>query len=113
MRVTDPGHPDAETAKTRYRTLAATPEAALMELSPETGRMHQLRVHMASLGRPIIGDARYGGALVVGGLPVPRLMLHAVKLTFPHPDGETMTIQASPPEDFQRLAEGLGLAQPA
>lgn len=110
MRISAPDHPDAETAKTRYRTLAATPEAALMELSPETGRMHQLRVHMASLGRPIIGDVRYGGALMAGGLPVPRLMLHAVKLTFPHPDGETMTIEAPPPEDFRTLAEGLGLA---
>lgn len=110
MRVTDADHPDAESAKTRYRTLAATPEAALMELSPETGRMHQLRVHMASLGRPIVGDARYGGALVVGGRAVPRLMLHAARLTFPHPDGETMTVEAPPPEDFRALAEGLGLA---
>jgi tRNA pseudouridine32 synthase/23S rRNA pseudouridine746 synthase len=110
MRVAAADHPDAETARTRYRTLAATPEAALMELSPETGRMHQLRVHMASLGRPIAGDVRYGGALVVAGRPVPRLMLHAAKLSFPHPDGETMTVEAPPPEDFRALAEGLGLA---
>jgi tRNA pseudouridine32 synthase/23S rRNA pseudouridine746 synthase len=110
MRVTAPHHPDAETAKTRYRTLAATSEAALMELSPETGRMHQLRVHMASLGRPIVGDVRYGGALTVGGLAVPRLMLHAVKLTFPHPDGESMMIEAPMPADFQALANALGLS---
>ena len=62
-----PDHPDAETARTRYRTLAEAPGAALLELDPETGRMHQLRVHLASIGRPIAGDARYGGALVVGG----------------------------------------------
>jgi hypothetical protein len=85
MRISAPDHPDAETARTRYRTLAATPEAALMELSPETGRMHQLRVHMASLGRPIVGDVRYGGALTVGGHPVPRLMLHAETLGLHHP----------------------------
>jgi tRNA pseudouridine32 synthase/23S rRNA pseudouridine746 synthase len=110
MRVTGPDHPDAESAKTRYRTLAGTPEAALMELSPETGRMHQLRVHMASLGRPIVGDARYGGALTVGGRPVPRLMLHAARLSFPHPDGETVTVEAPMPADMAALAAALGLA---
>ncbi|MDP1630326.1 MAG: RluA family pseudouridine synthase [Caulobacter sp.] len=113
MRVTDPDHPDAESARTRYRTLAATPDAALMELSPETGRMHQLRVHMASIGRPIVGDARYGGALMVGGHPVPRLMLHAAKLTFPHPDEVPMTVEAPLPDDMVALAAALGLAVPA
>ena len=110
MRVTDADHPDAETAKTRYRTLAATPEAALMELSPETGRMHQLRVHMQSLGRPIVGDVRYGGALTVGGHPVPRLMLHAVRLSYPHPDGHMATVEAPMPDDMAALADALGLA---
>lgn len=110
MRTTEADHPDAETAKTRYRTLAATPEAALMELSPETGRMHQLRVHMQSLGRPIVGDVRYGGALTVGGHPVPRLMLHAVKLGYPHPDGEFATVEAPMPEDMAMLVQELGLA---
>src|SRR6202012_2730810 len=74
MRACAPDHPDAETARSRYRTLAEAPGAALMELDPETGRMHQLRVHLAHLGRPIAGDARYGGALVVSGQPIPRLM---------------------------------------
>lgn len=110
MRISAADHPDAETAKTRYRTLAATPDAALMELSPETGRMHQLRVHMQSLGRSIVGDVRYGGALTVGGHPVPRLMLHAVKLSYPHPDGHTATIEAPMPDDMARLVRELGLA---
>ena len=52
MRVCEPDHPDAETARTRYRTLAEGDGAALVELSPETGRMHQMRVHLASIGRP-------------------------------------------------------------
>ena len=110
MRVCPPDHPDAEAAKTRYRTLAATAEAALVELSPETGRMHQLRVHLAHLGRPIAGDARYGGALVLGGKEVPRLMLHAVALQFPHPDGGTRRIEASPPADMAVLLDRLHLA---
>jgi RluA family pseudouridine synthase len=111
MRVCPPDHADAETAKTRYRTLAEGPGAALVELSPETGRMHQLRVHLASIGRPIAGDARYGGALVVAGQPVPRLMLHAGALSFPHPAGGTKRIEAEVPADMAGLAAALGLAE--
>lgn len=113
VRVCAPDHPDAQTALTRYRTLAAGPEAALLELEPETGRMHQLRVHLASIGRPIAGDARYGGALMVGGEPVPRLMLHAQALSFPHPAGGMKRLEAPPPADFQGLAAKLGLAERA
>ncbi|WP_334161387.1 RluA family pseudouridine synthase [Phenylobacterium sp.] len=110
MRVCAPDHPDAETARTRYRTLAQAPGAALLEADPETGRMHQIRVHLASLGRPIAGDARYGGALVVGGHPAPRLMLHAAALTFPHPGGGEMRLQAPIPDDMAALLAALKLA---
>ncbi|MET0293387.1 MAG: RluA family pseudouridine synthase [Phenylobacterium sp.] len=109
MRICEAEHPDAEAALTRYRTLAASTIAALVELKPQTGRMHQLRVHLASIGRPIAGDARYGGALVLAGRPVARLMLHAQALTFPHPGGGTRTIEAPPPADFQQLRSALGL----
>ena len=112
MRVCEPGHPDAETAKSRYRTLAQAPGAALLELSPETGRMHQLRVHLASIGHPIAGDARYGGALMLAGAPVPRLMLHAAALEFPHPAGDKQRITAPPPEDFVAVARNVGLTLP-
>ena len=112
MRVCAADHPDAETAKTRYRTLAEAPGAALVELSPETGRMHQLRVHLASIGRPIAGDSRYGGALMLAGAPVPRLMLHAVALEFPHPAGGRKRITAPPPEDFTAVAGRAGLSMP-
>jgi tRNA pseudouridine32 synthase/23S rRNA pseudouridine746 synthase len=69
--------------------------------------MHQLRVHLASVGRPIAGDVRYGGALMLAGEEVPRLMLHALALEFPHPDGGTKRVEAEPPEDFRTLAEAL------
>jgi tRNA pseudouridine32 synthase/23S rRNA pseudouridine746 synthase len=111
MRACPPDHPDAEAAVTRYRTLAESPAAALVELQPQTGRMHQLRVHLASIGRPIAGDARYGGALVVAGHAVPRLMLHAAALAFPHPGGGTKRVEAEVPEDFQDLARRLGLTE--
>jgi RluA family pseudouridine synthase len=108
-------HPDAESAATGYRTLAIGEEAALVELRPQTGRMHQLRAHMASVGRPIAGDSRYGGALMLGGAAVPRLMLHARSLRFPHPDGGERTIAAPVPADMAALIErlGLGAAEPA
>lgn len=110
MRPCDPSHPDAETALTRYRTLAqAGGAAALVELSPTTGRMHQLRVHLASIGRPILGDARYGGALTVAGAAVPRLMLHAAALRFPHPSGATRLITAPAPHDMRAVAQAAGL----
>jgi tRNA pseudouridine32 synthase/23S rRNA pseudouridine746 synthase len=110
MRVCAADHPDAETALSRYRTLAEGPAAALMELSPETGRMHQLRVHLGAIGRPIAGDARYGGALVLSGEPAPRLMLHASALQFPHPAGGLKRIEAPIPADMSALIAALGLS---
>jgi tRNA pseudouridine32 synthase/23S rRNA pseudouridine746 synthase len=109
VRACEPGHPDAMTASTRYRTLAVGPGAALIECSPKTGRMHQIRVHLAEMGRPILGDARYGGALTLAGKPVPRLMLHAAALTFPHPEGGKKRIEAPPPGDFIETALHGGL----
>lgn len=107
MRVCPPDHPDAETAMTRYRTLSKGDGAALLELNPETGRMHQIRVHLASVGRPIAGDVRYGGALMIGGHPVPRLMLHAASLSFPHPDGGMKRVDAPTPADMAALLQIL------
>ena len=109
-RVTSPGSGDD--ALTRYRTLAAGEGAALVEAQPQTGRMHQIRVHMAHVGRPLLGDVRYGGALTAGGRAVPRLMLHASSLDFPHPEGGRRRIDAPPAADFAALAAALGVAAP-
>ena len=105
-----PDHPDAQAARTRYRTLRSANGAALVEARPETGRMHQIRVHLAHLRRPIAGDPRYGGALMLGGAPVPRLMLHASALEFPHPAGGRLRLTAPPPADFAALTERLALS---
>jgi len=113
MRVCESDHPDAETAQTRYSTLSRGEGAALMEMSPQTGRMHQIRVHLASLGRPILGDVRYGGALMLNGAAVPRLMLHASRLSFPHPDGQTMMLEAPWPADFAAVAARARIAEVA
>lgn len=109
MRVCEFDTPGAQGSESRYRTLSASDDGALVELEPLTGRMHQLRVHMASIGRPLVGDVRYGGALTFAGRSAPRLMLHAAKLTFPHPDGGEVTVEAPPPEDFQGLVREASL----
>ncbi len=109
MRVCTDEHPDAQASHSRYRTLAFNEEAALVELEPLTGRMHQLRVHLASIGRPILGDVRYGGALTASGRGVPRLMLHAAAITFPQAAGGTRTVEAPAPEDFVGVQAALAL----
>ena len=112
MRVCADDHADAEAALSRYRTLSTGEGAALMELSPQTGRMHQLRVHLAHIGRPILGDVRYGGALMRHGAPVPRLMLHARVLCFPHPDGGEKRVEAPWPDDFSTVVKAAGMVSP-
>jgi tRNA pseudouridine32 synthase/23S rRNA pseudouridine746 synthase len=77
-----------------------------VHLLPLTGRSHQLRVHMLSLGHPILGDPIYATG---AALAFPRLMLHAAKLSFPHPEGGTTTVEAPPPADFAGLRAALGL----
>ena len=109
MRAVTADTPGAVEALSRYRTLSASEDGALVELDPSTGRMHPLRVHMASIGRPLAGDARYGGALTFAGRAAPRLMLHASKLVFPHPEGGYRTVEAPPPEDFEALKAAAGL----
>jgi tRNA pseudouridine32 synthase/23S rRNA pseudouridine746 synthase len=97
---------------TRYRTLAATPAAALLELEPETGRMHQLRAHLAAIGRPIAGDGKYGGLFSIGAVETPALLLHAAALDIPHPAGGRARFEAPPPEKFRQAARSLGLEAP-
>lgn len=104
--------PDGQAALTRYATLAATPAAALLTLHPETGRMHQLRAHLAAIGRPIAGDGKYGGLFSLGAVNIPSLMLHAAALDIAHPAGGRLTLQAPPPPAFASAARSLGLEAP-
>jgi 23S rRNA pseudouridine1911/1915/1917 synthase len=89
----------AKDARTRYRTLATSGGRSLLEVELDTGRRHQIRVHMAWLGHPIAGDARYGKKGELFGL-------HALRLVVPHPsDGRLLTLEAPPPRRFG-LARG-------
>lgn len=99
-------------ALTHYKTLSATPQAALLELAPETGRMHQLRAHLAAIGRPIAGDGKYGGLFRLSGTEIPSLMLHAAALDLPHPEGGRRRFEAPPSAHFMSVARSLGLEAP-
>lgn len=112
-RVCAADHPDAQSAETAFQVLGRTDDAALVRCEPHTGRMHQIRVHLAEMGSPIAGDVRYGGALSLGGAAVTRLMLHALRLTFPHPDGRgEFMLEATVPDDIGKLCREIGLDLP-
>jgi 23S rRNA pseudouridine1911/1915/1917 synthase len=96
VRVVD--HPDAREAVTHWRVLARGAQTTLVELVIDTGRKHQIRVHLQHLGHPVVGDERYGQRRA------PRLCLHARQLVFPHPGtGQRLTFQAPVPALFQQL----------
>lgn len=110
VRAARDGESPAWTAETAYRTLAATDVAALVEARPRTGRMHQIRAHLAFAGHPIAGDGKYGGLFSVGGVAVPRLLLHAHALGIPHPAGGVLHVAIPPPSAFREATLALGLA---
>lgn len=85
-------------AETHFRVLKKGSKYSLLELSPKTGRTHQLRVHMKALGHPIVSDKRYSSNLALG---FKRVALHAAKLEFTHPNGTRMTLEAPLPADFE------------
>jgi 23S rRNA pseudouridine955/2504/2580 synthase len=97
-------------ARTRYRVIErAGNTAAWVELQPYTGRTHQLRVHMAAIGHPIVGDGKYGGqeAFLTGGISR-KLHLHARRLRIDHPDGSKLDVTADPPRHFTESVTMLG-----
>lgn len=107
MRVARHGE-DGLSASTRYSTLEALEgPSALLDLHPQTGRMHQLRAHLASIGRPIAGDGKYGGLLTLGRAPIPRLMLHAESLTVAHPEGFSLCLKAPMAPDIESALAAL------
>ncbi len=89
-------------ARSRYCVLGHGDETTAVALELETGRTHQLRVHLSAIGHPIVGDRHYGGP------PAARLCLHAHRLTLPHPrDGRSLTVTSPPPPELLALAPSL------
>ena len=97
-------------AKTRWRTIdRAGNRAAWVELQPLTGRTHQLRAHMAAIGHPIVGDAKYGGpeAFLTGGISR-KLHLHARRIRIDAPEGGKIDVTAELPPHFAESISTLG-----
>jgi 23S rRNA pseudouridine1911/1915/1917 synthase len=91
-------------ARTRYQVVERRGGHTLLRCDLDTGRTHQIRVHLAALGYPVTGDAEYGG----GEAGVSRPMLHAWRLRLRHPrTGEEMSFEAPPPPDFDEFWESL------
>jgi RluA family pseudouridine synthase len=92
---------DDKPAHTLFRRLAQADGMSLIEATLQTGRTHQIRIHAARAGHPIVGDRRHGGA---AAQLWPRLALHAIQLAFTHPKtGENITVTAPIPADLEAL----------
>ena len=95
-------------AITRYRVVQPFANATLVEVELLTGRSHQIRVHFAEAGCPLLGDTAYGGPATLGGTAVPRQMLHASQLSLTHPvSGVSCHWQAALPADFSGILQQL------
>jgi 23S rRNA pseudouridine1911/1915/1917 synthase len=97
---------------THYETIEAFPSASLLEIHLETGRTHQIRVHMAAQRHPCVGDSMYGADPALSArLGLSRQWLHAVQLSFDHPaTGEWVTFTTTYPEDLQHALDVLRLS---
>lgn len=109
-RGRDLAHPETRPSETHFRLKQQYPGYALVEARLKTGRTHQIRVHLASLGLPIVGDDKYGDfalnkSLMASGL-LERMFLHATSLRCKHPvSGEPLAIAASLPDELQKFLD--------
>ncbi|MBI3359260.1 MAG: RluA family pseudouridine synthase [Nitrospirae bacterium] len=96
-------------AETHYTVIARFKIATLLDIEPQTGRTHQIRVHLAHLFHPVVGDKTYGGRTArISELGVARQMLHAASLGFIHPiTKREVNFSAPPPDDMQAILARL------
>lgn len=94
-------------SRTDFQVLERFAAYTLLTAHPLTGRRHQLRVHLYSIGHPIVGDVRYGDKMLQRQFP--RLMLHAQRIEFRLPSGRMMTLEAPVPESFTTILQTLRL----
>lgn len=105
MKVDEAG----QDARTDYKLLKTNGMLSLVELSPKTGRTHQLRVHMAAIGHPIVGDGKYGGkdAFLTGSISR-KMHLHARRIRIDHPSGSPLDVRAELPSHMKHSFADLG-----
>ena len=101
---------DGKPSLTDYSVIESAGQmASWLALNPHTGRTHQLRLHCAEMGHPIVGDGKYGGqAAFLTGAISRKLHLHSRFITFPHPDGGMLTVTAPLPEHISASFDFLG-----
>lgn len=110
MAVVDLERLPGKEAHTTFECLSSQEEACLVQCTLHTGRTHQIRVHMAHFGHPLVGDSLYAGPMNLG---IDRQALHAFRLRFEHPvTGEPLKFEAALPDDMVNLLAGLGLQRP-
>ncbi|HSF85224.1 MAG TPA: RluA family pseudouridine synthase [Acidimicrobiia bacterium] len=103
---------DGRVARTHFRRVAGWPSTTLLEVRLETGRTHQIRVHLASIGHPVIGDSAYGGRRRAHPADAGRQWLHAARLEFAHPTtGVAVCAVSPPPPDLTASLDGLGVPE--
>lgn len=108
MAVVDLSHQPGKTAATTFDLRDQGERCCLVQCTLHTGRTHQIRVHMAHLGHPLLGDAVYGGA-PLGGMS--RQALHAWRLAFEHPiTGQRIDLTSALPQDMAQAMQNLGLS---
>jgi len=98
-------HPKGKSSETLYQPMQTDGKTTLLEVHPLTGRRHQIRVHLYSIGHPVMGDSLYGKDRPVGG--VSRLMLHAARLVVPRGSGQPLDLKAEMPEDFMKVLDSI------
>lgn len=97
-------------AITNYNVITSNDVVSLVKVGLDTGRTHQIRVHMAHIKHPVVGDNKYGHTKFNKRYNIPRQMLHAWRLSLPHPDtGEIMSFKAPLPEDFIEIAQQFAI----
>ncbi len=95
-------------ARTRYRVIEYVGSHSLLEIIMETGRTHQIRVHLAAIGHPVVGDATYGPKSTTASALAPRQFLHARRLGFHLPSsGDYVEFESDLPADLERVLAGL------
>lgn len=110
MAVVDLERLPGKEAHTTFDALDSQEEACLVQCTLHTGRTHQIRVHMAHIGHPLVGDSLYAGPMTLG---IDRQALHAFRLSFDHPiTGKALSFEAPLPDDMTHLLAGLGLKRP-
>ena len=89
---------------THYKVKKEFEKYSLLEVSPKTGRMHQIRVHLHSIGHPIVGDKKYTFK-EYKKISAPRMFLHAASISFIGPDNEKYFFESEPPEEFEKFSD--------